>query len=753
MNSSIKSFTIIELLIVLGVISILSAIAVVVLNPAELLKQGRDSTRIQDIRGIDTAINLGRAINPSLLDNTSSSIVYISLPDTDSDGLCDEYTSLPSLKTPWEYRCVASSTPLHNVDGTGWIPIDFTAIAGGSNISTLPIDPKNEESNNRYYTYSLISSDTFSLSSELKSQKYLNQVAVKDGGNSTSTFETAPIAWTTTTGSTTFTWDGSVSTSWDDGSNWDQGTVPGITDNAIIPDVVNDPVLASATTINDLTIQSAGALNLAGYGFTVSGTFSNDGTLKLYGSEAVSLTMDTDSGLVKYTGSGTYTSLAAGNSYSTVEFSGSGTWTLNNNLSATDNFLVSGGTINTNDYNITANGNFTVSSSTLNAGATIITVGGSWDSSLGTFEQDTSTVIMTGTNKTITPVAATGWSSTQFYNLTIASGATITTDTTFNIGTFTGGATTISGTLTISNGTRVNTHNAVASNIITINSSGEIAGLGTFNIYDFNGGFHLTNNGVISVSTFKYTFAWATSGIITATTYGGNLIITQQVSDWTDTAIVTRASGDTTSNLVVNGTLTILPLATDANLLTVDNSTNNIDVVAQNLLVGDSSDNTRYGKLICGSANYDINGDTIIYNGSSNNEINADTSNWTVSGNWTNNDTFTADSSVITFDGAGTSVITGNTTFNNLTNITAGKQLTFTAGSNQTIGGTLTLTGTSGNEINLRSSSASTYNLTFPNGPQTVNYVDVQYSNALTNTITANNSIDGGNNNANWLFP
>ena len=199
MNSSIKSFTIIELLIVLGVISILSAIAVVVLNPAELLKQGRDSTRIQDIRGIDTAINLGRAINPSLLDNTSSSIVYISLPDTDSDGLCDEYTSLPSLKTPWEYRCVASSTPLHNVDGTGWIPIDFTAIAGGSNISTLPIDPKNEESNNRYYTYSLISSDTFSLSSELKSQKYLNQVAVKDGGNSTSTFETAPIAWTTTT--------------------------------------------------------------------------------------------------------------------------------------------------------------------------------------------------------------------------------------------------------------------------------------------------------------------------------------------------------------------------------------------------------------------------------------------------------------------------------------------------------------------------------------------------------------------------
>ena len=247
MNSSIKSFTIIELLIVLGVISILSAIAVVVLNPAELLKQGRDSTRIQDIRGIDTAINLGRAINPSLLDNTSSSIVYISLPDTDADTLCNEYSSLPNLETPWEYRCTASSTVLQSVDGTGWIPIDFTSIAGGANISVLPIDPVNKESNNRYYTYSLISSDTFSLSSALESQKYLGQIALTDGGNSTSSFETAPIAWTTT----------SVPADWYD-TNWNYRKTITIQSGQVSNGPhTNFPMLVSIASDSDLVANIA----------------------------------------------------------------------------------------------------------------------------------------------------------------------------------------------------------------------------------------------------------------------------------------------------------------------------------------------------------------------------------------------------------------------------------------------------------------------------------------------------------------
>ncbi|MFA7201893.1 MAG: type II secretion system protein, partial [Candidatus Paceibacterota bacterium] len=45
-NQSTSSFTLIELLIVIGILAILTAAVVIVLNPTELLKQGRDSTRM-----------------------------------------------------------------------------------------------------------------------------------------------------------------------------------------------------------------------------------------------------------------------------------------------------------------------------------------------------------------------------------------------------------------------------------------------------------------------------------------------------------------------------------------------------------------------------------------------------------------------------------------------------------------------------------------------------------------------------------
>ncbi|MFA7202022.1 MAG: type II secretion system protein, partial [Candidatus Paceibacterota bacterium] len=41
-----SSFTLIELLIVIGILAILTAAVVLVLNPTELLKQGRDSKRM-----------------------------------------------------------------------------------------------------------------------------------------------------------------------------------------------------------------------------------------------------------------------------------------------------------------------------------------------------------------------------------------------------------------------------------------------------------------------------------------------------------------------------------------------------------------------------------------------------------------------------------------------------------------------------------------------------------------------------------
>ena len=67
--------------------------------------------------------------------------VYISLLDDSSD--CSSYSAvIPPLASPWGYACVSASN-LRNVDGSGWIPVDFTNLAISSPLSNLPVDPVN----------------------------------------------------------------------------------------------------------------------------------------------------------------------------------------------------------------------------------------------------------------------------------------------------------------------------------------------------------------------------------------------------------------------------------------------------------------------------------------------------------------------------------------------------------------------------------------------------------------------------------
>ena len=87
--------------------------------------------------------------------------------------------------------------------------------------------------------------------------------------------------------------------------------------------------LATGTTVSGtLSITSAsGILDLAGNNLTASGTFANNGTLKLKGSEAtVSLPGGTIPGTVLYygNGAGTITGLKAGNSYTNLSFVSAG---------------------------------------------------------------------------------------------------------------------------------------------------------------------------------------------------------------------------------------------------------------------------------------------------------------------------------------------------------------------------------------------------------------------------------------------
>ncbi len=149
----------------------------------------------------------------------------------------------------------------------------------------------------------------------------------------------------------------------------------------------------------------------------------------------------------------------------------------------------------------------------------------------------------------------------------------------------------------------------------------------------------------------------------------------------------------------------------------------------------------------------DMNGNFILTAGTFN--VTGGNYQMTVGGNWSKTGTFNSSSGTVVFDGSGQS-ISGSTTFNNFTkNVTSTDTLTFTASTTQTINGTWTLTGQSGNKLSLRSSSSPTQYNVSPLGTRTLSYLDVQDSNNISGsaiTTLGFNITDSGNNTG-WTFP
>ena len=139
----VSGFTLVELLIVIGILAILSIAVLLVLNPAEILRKGRDSQRISDLAAIKSAIALYTATASSVsLDGT---ITTGCINDDDPDEI---YISLAqeasAMVVPTGYRFMSvPAISTGKVNGQGWITTDITGTTGGAAISTWPIDPTN----------------------------------------------------------------------------------------------------------------------------------------------------------------------------------------------------------------------------------------------------------------------------------------------------------------------------------------------------------------------------------------------------------------------------------------------------------------------------------------------------------------------------------------------------------------------------------------------------------------------------------
>lgn len=236
-NGKAVGFTLLELLIVIGIMVILGTVLVLVLNPAETLKKARDNQRISDLATLKTAVglyvtektsptldnsnvfgstdlaatngfclnntpNIRARISYSLANATVSSTVNVA---EGADVTASSVFSATTGAGEGAYLYPATTAVAQLVDGTGWIPVKFTDIAGGSPLSNLPVDPTNTVTTKTaptnadlVYRYTCQDAATspapsfvFELNAVLESTAYTstdNKMA-KDGGDNDSYYE------------------------------------------------------------------------------------------------------------------------------------------------------------------------------------------------------------------------------------------------------------------------------------------------------------------------------------------------------------------------------------------------------------------------------------------------------------------------------------------------------------------------------------------------------------------------------------
>jgi prepilin-type N-terminal cleavage/methylation domain-containing protein len=164
-----RGFTLIELLVVISIIAILSVVVVLTLNPAELLRQAKDSSRISDLSTLKTALSLYLTDGNSNLASSSFgySACYLSTQSGagTTTAKCGIFTSagITALSS-------SSSANYRKINSTGWVPVNFSQMSAGTPLGALPADPLNDK--NHYYTYAASPTNIFELGTFIESKKF-----------------------------------------------------------------------------------------------------------------------------------------------------------------------------------------------------------------------------------------------------------------------------------------------------------------------------------------------------------------------------------------------------------------------------------------------------------------------------------------------------------------------------------------------------------------------------------------------------
>lgn len=189
-----KGFTLIELLIVIAILAILATVTLLVLNPAQMFAQARDSQRISDLNTLKSAIALYMStVTTPYLDNNSG-----------ANCTAGKLWGTVGSTTPFTgaHASFIGSSATTTVGVNGWVPVALADTAGGSPVSSLPLDPSGGNTttfsnDGPTYAYFYTCSTTgmvFELNASLESTRYASggtdDKESTDGGDRTWLYET-----------------------------------------------------------------------------------------------------------------------------------------------------------------------------------------------------------------------------------------------------------------------------------------------------------------------------------------------------------------------------------------------------------------------------------------------------------------------------------------------------------------------------------------------------------------------------------
>lgn len=189
-----KGFTLIELLVVIAILAVLATAVILVINPAELIKQARDSTRVSDLAAVNSAVSLYLAdVKTPGLGGTAGL--------TCTNMARCTYDTVAHFGTLIACNTYATTT----IDGLGWVAVDLRQISSGSPLAKLPIDPNNGSSNcstgggfNCEYSYGCDALN-YEIDAGMESTKFKNggsgDVETKDGGDQAHLYEVGNNVW------------------------------------------------------------------------------------------------------------------------------------------------------------------------------------------------------------------------------------------------------------------------------------------------------------------------------------------------------------------------------------------------------------------------------------------------------------------------------------------------------------------------------------------------------------------------------